>query len=282
MSKYSRKILPMDSNEKVFRHSYRKIYLVTSILLGIGVMLLLNSEAIYILLGFLGLMISASIYYLTIIVRISDVEITSRNWLGSKSLCWNEIARVSTRGQNIRLCNSSEDITLSIDAQMDRYEEILDILYKQRPDLFDADKHDTMSVGTIARIVTIGLGLLAIAASIPFMYDEEMWFLSPLFIGLGLWIIVVFFLSPKSAVLENDTLHILYFFRENSFSVEEIQCFSLEKRRTRDGYIYFVQVKLKNGKPIKLSTTKPGSVVTYQILKRWHEKAKANRSIFSR
>jgi len=282
MSKYSRKILPMDSNEQVFRHSFRKIYLVFSILFGIGSMLMVNSETIYFFLVFLGLLIPASIYYLNIIVRTSDMEITSRNWLGSKSLRWNEIARVSMRGQNIRLHNSSDDVTLFIDSQMDRYAEILDILFKKRPDLIDTDENQSMSRGIFTSIVIIGFGLLIIALSIPFFTDEEVWFLGPLFIGLGLWIIVAFILSPKSVVLENGTLRILYLFREISYPAEEIQGFSLEKTRTRNGYVYFVQVNLINGKPIKLSTTKPGNVITYQTLKRWHEKAKSNRSIFSR
>jgi hypothetical protein len=96
---------------------------------------------------------------------------------------------------------------------------------------------------------------------------------SLIFFALGAYLIGYWFLSPRSVALEGRTLLIIYFFKEVSYTAEDIESISLEKMRTRNGYIYLVQVNLTSGKKIKLPTFKQGASLTHQLLKRWHEKA---------
>ena len=214
-------------------------------------------------------------------VKIYDEEITANGLLGSKSLKWSQIGHVSTRGQSLRLHDRDESVILSLDAQMEGYIEILDLIFSKRPDLFDLNVSESKvflrSIGT--HILVIGFGLMVILISVLGFVDQDHdlnWFFALIFLGLGLYMIVAWFLSPQGFTLENQTLFVKYFFKEITYKVSDINAITLEKTRTRDGYIYFVQVNLKTGKPIKLSGFKQGSALTYQILKRWHAKAVSN------
>jgi hypothetical protein len=97
---------------------------------------------------------------------------------------------------------------------------------------------------------------------------------SVVFFVVGIYGIVSWLLSPKSIVLEGTTLVVRYFFKEVSYSAGDIQFISLEKRRTKNGYVYFVQINLESGKKIKLPSFRQGNILTYQILKRWHEQTR--------
>jgi len=56
---------------------------------------------------------------------------------------------------------------------------------------------------------------------------------------------------------------------------------ALEKRRTRNGYVYFVQAYLKNDKKVNLPTFKQGSGLACQIQKQGHTKGISCRLYYS-
>ena len=272
----------MESTERTFRHSFGKLALMLLGLLALGYAVFSIGSVDYFLVSIVGIGFVVALFYSTSSIRISNEEIVTRRLLGSKSLRWSEIGRVSMRGQALRLHNHEEDVTLSFDSQLESYAEILDIIFNKRPDLFDVGENDVMSTGLFGSLFTIGFGLLLIGLSIfVFSASEELGALYALiFFALGLYVIVSWFLSPKSIILEDQKLLVMYFFKEVSCMANDIKSVTLERRKTRNGYIYFVHVNLNIGKPLKLPGFKQGSVLSYQILKRWHENAISRQSIF--
>lgn len=266
----------MESNKRIFRHSFGKLALIYSGLLIFGFLVYLIGPKGYFLFAMVGIGLIIALFYSTSSIKISDQELTTSRLLRLKSLRWSEIERVSMRGQSLRLHNHDEDIVLSLDSQVEGYAEILDIVFSKRPDLFDEGENTVMSSGWLGNLLILGFGLLIIVVSVlGFSVPEEEYdkIFSVIFFALGVYLIVSWFLSPKSVALEDRTLLLMYFFKEVSYSAEDIHFISLEKRRTKDGYIYFPQLNLRSGKKILLPGFKQGSVITYQILKRWHEKA---------
>jgi hypothetical protein len=265
----------METNEQTFRHSFGKLALMSLGVLFLGYAAFAIGERDYFLMAVAGLAFIIVLFYATSSVRISDEGITTSRLLGSKSLRWSEVASVSTRGPALRLHNRDGDLTLSIDSQLDGYKEILDIVFSRRPDLLDSSENNVMSRNWLNDLLFLGFGLfiLAIAIFLFFMFDESDKLLSVIFLALGVYVIVGWFLSPKSLTLESKNLVMGYLFKEVSHSVDDINSISLEKRRTRNGYIYFVQINLASGKKIKLPAFKQGAPLTYQILKKWHQKA---------
>jgi hypothetical protein len=272
----------MESKERVFRHSFGKLALMSLGIVLLALFAYFLRDANFFLIVVVLFVINLFVYfgYIASSVKISDEEIITNGLLGSKSLKWSEIEHVSTRRQSLRLHDRDGNVIMSLDAQLEGYIEILDEIFRKRPDLFDLREDNVLSRTIINHVVVIGFGLMLILFS-AFFYvvrDEDMvWILIPVFLGSGLYVILSWFLSPQSIILENQTLFVKYLFKDTSYKGSDINSITLEKRRSRDGYIYFVQVNPKTSKPVKLSGFKQGSVLTYQILKRWHAKAAPNR-----
>lgn len=274
----------MESNKRIFRHSFGKLVLMSLGVLFLGYAAFAIGKTDYFLMTLAGIAFMIVLLYATSSVRISDEEITTSRLLGSKSLRWSEIAHVSVRGQALRLHDHDGDLILSIDSQLDGYKEILDIVFSKRPDLFEEGENTVMSSGWLGNLLAVGFGLLIVAVSVLlFSVSEEFEKIySVIFFAVGVYFIVYWFLSPKSIALEDRTLLVMYFFREVSYPAEEIRFISLEKRKTKNGYVYFVQINLESGKKIELPGFTQGAALTYQILKRWHEKATSKDIAISR
>jgi hypothetical protein len=261
----------MESNKRIFRHSLGKLLLMYLGLLIFGLLFYLIGPEGYFLIVIVGIGLIITLFYSTSSIKVSEQEITASKLLGSKSLKWSEIEHVSTGGQSLRLHNHDEDIVLSLDSQVEGYAEILDIVFSKRPDLFNEGENTVMSTGWLVNLLIVGFGLLIIVFSV-FMFSvpEEEFdkIFSVILFALGVYLIVSWFFSPKSVALENRTLLLIYFLKEVSYSAEDIRFISLEKTRTKDGYVYFPQLNLKSGKKIKLPGFKQGTVITYQVLKK--------------
>lgn len=264
----------MEANEQTFRHSFGKVALMFLGVLFLGFLAFLDKTN-YFLFILIGMVLIIALFYATSSVKVSKEEITTNRLLGSKSLRWSEIERVSTRGQSLQLHNHEDDLVLSIDPQLEGYAQILDVIFRKRSDLFDNNENTVMSVGWLGSLLAVGLGLLIMAGSVLlfFVTKEFDRVFSLILFVVGIAIIVSWFLAPKSLTLESKDLMIGYFFKEVPYSAGDINSISLEKQTTRNGYIYFVRVNLKSGKKIKLPTFKEGVPLTYQVLKRWHAKA---------
>lgn len=269
----------MDQTQRTFRHSFGKLVLMFLGGLFFVYMVLSVGESDYFLLAMTGIIFFIAISYATSNVKISSDEITTSRFLVAKSLRWSDIARVSMRGQSLRLHNRDEDVTLALDSQLDGYTEILDIIFNKRPELFDVIENNVLSRNALGLALAIGFGLLIMAFPVfIFWTSEEFDFLyGAIFFVIGLIMMAGWLFTPQRVVLENETMLITYLYKKISYSINDINSITLEKRRTRNGYVYFVQINLKAGKPLKLPGFKQGNALTYQLLKRWHSKGVANQ-----
>ena len=162
----------MESIEKTYRHSFGKLALMFLGGLFIAYIIYASGELDYILLGMAGIIFIVSISYAASSVKISNDEIVTGSLLGSRSLRWTEISRVSMRGQSLRLHNRDEDVTLSLDSQLDGYPEILDIIFNKRPDLFEIE-NNVITRSVWGSIVAIGFGLLMMAISVAVFFTVD-------------------------------------------------------------------------------------------------------------
>ena len=265
----------MDQTERTFRHSFGKLALMVLGGLFFAYIVFSMGELDYFMLAMTGIIFVVAISYATSSVKISGSEITASRFFISKSLRWSDIARVSMRGQSLRLHNRDEDITMSLDSQLDGYTEILDIIFNKRPELFDTAENNVLSRSMLGLILTIGFGLLIMAfpAFIFWASDEFDLLYGTIFFVIGIVMMAGWLFAPQSVALENETMLVSYLYKKVSYSINDINSITLEKQRTRNGYIYFVQLNLKSGKPLKLPGFKQGNALTYQLLKRWHSKS---------
>jgi len=192
----------------------------------------------YFLFGLIGLAFIVFLFYVTSKVKISENEIVTTRLLGTKSLSWVDISHVSMQGQALRLHSSDDDVVLLIDSQLEGYAEILDIVFRKRPDLFDVGNNDVMSRGLLGSIAALGSGLAMVCISVLFFYvagkmETMSIIFAAVFFAIGIFIIANWFLSPQRILLENQTMVVSYLFREVSYTAGDIRSIALVKTKTR-------------------------------------------------
>jgi hypothetical protein len=266
----------MESNEKVYKHTWVKILPLIFVVVMFSSLMGSVKSLGYFYLIIIGISLFYSIHYLTSRVKISETEISTQSWLGTKSLRWNEIVRSSMPFTNLRLHNYDGDMTLSLDSQLPGYPEIVDTIFKRCPGLLDLENNKSISGGILQTIPMVISGLVFLGLAISVLLSSKDLLLPGLFLmALGLIMATSFLLRPRGIEMNGDNLTIRYLFRETTLPSSEIRGISLEAQRSKSGMHFFPLVNLANGKRIRLPGFKPGGIITYQLLKRWHEKATA-------
>jgi hypothetical protein len=179
----------------------------------------------------------------------------------------------------LQLHSRDEDLTLSIDSQLDDYNEILDIIFSGRPDLLEENENNVMPSSWLRNTVVLGSGLFIIAISIVLFFVLEGFdkTFSLLFLALGAYVLGSWFSSPRYLTLESKNLIVAYLLKEVPYSVDDINSISYRRKSKREsGYINFIQIDLRSGDNIQFSAFKHGNAFAYQILKKWHKKAISN------
>jgi len=203
---------------------------------------------------------------------ISDDGISTQGVFGEKSLRWNEINRISGRGYGLRLHNLDGDVALSPSIELPGYEEVIETIGAQRPDLFSPSRHPIFKKTAeyaillpLVALVSIGVGVIVWLQAgnigvIPFL----------VFFITGLAVLGYSFSAPQSVRIEGEALWVKRLWGEKTFSVAEIRSVELAYQRDRSGRNYFVRLNLHRGKPLKLIGLAPAMLVVYLVLKKWH------------
>ena len=228
------------------------------------------------------LVVIISITSLTQKTIISEDEISSQSLLGTKTLRWSEINRVSGRGYSIKLHNLDGDITVVPSPNLPGYEEIVESIGNKRPDLFNPREYDELKSGSFPLLAGLIFTVLFVGMFVGFgllLYnspDAAPVMIAPLIIFLV--IIAVFvgmmFFRPRSLVLDGRSMSIKYFLSEKTLLADEIQSVQFTFQRSRNGKIYFVLLHLVNRKSVRISGLNPSLPVVYLVLKNWHKQNK--------
>lgn len=272
-------------NERIYQHSViTQVFVIGLILLMLGGVcfgLGFGLQTFWLMVPFmllLGFLFISTVFAYTAKAIISEEEITTRSLLGSKTLRWTEIARVSGRGYGIKLHNFDEDTTVSPSVQLPGYEEIVEWIGRKRPDLFGAQEFSEMrrgilqifgsSIATLAIIGLMGLFLWSSDAGSSISID----IILPL-IFLGIIILSILgslFSAPHAVIMEGGMLRLRYLLSEKTMLANEIVSIQYAFTRTRNGKRYYIAVHTADKKTIRISGLNVGLPIAYLALKNWH------------
>ena len=208
---------------------------------------------------------------------ISNDEISTKNLLGTKSLTWSEINRVSGRGYRIKLHNSDGDVTISPSPQLSGYPEVVEWIGLKRPDLFNPQEYSEMAKSWLNTILMPVMGLLIIGIGF-FAYTQASDILFPFLIFgiIGLIFIGTPLVSAQAVAIQGSSIVIGYLFNQKTLPADEIASIDLRFTQTRNGKNYFIAIHLVNRKTIRVSGLSPNLPVVYLVLKNWHKKNASN------
>lgn len=270
---------------KIYRHKPFQLIILVILFAFIFIALFLNAGAneMYILIpfgAFLGIAFLASLYSMTVKTIISDTEISTQSILGTKSLAWSEISRVSGKGSAIKLHNLDGDITVAPSPQLPGFDEIIELVGAKRPDLFNPLAYNEMKRGWFILFPFILLAVFFVAALLGsglmvFTRSE-----TPVVILVPLILVIVIaavffgivFSSPQSVRLDGKSIFIKYLFSEKTLLADEIASIEIRFTQTRNGKNYFVQLNQTNKKSLRISGLNIGLPIVYLVLTNWHKK----------
>jgi hypothetical protein len=205
---------------------------------------------------------------------ITDDGISTQGVFGKKSLRWNEISRVSGRGNDIRLHNHDEDVNLAPSIELPDYEEIIETIGQRRPDLFSSSLHPVFNKTAEYAVILPLVALLPIALGIYIWSraDEFGIIFFAVFLVAGLAVFGFSFSAPQTVKIEGGSLRVRHLWGEKTFSVAEVQSIELAYQNSRNSKNYYVRLKLPSQTAPKLFGLAPSMPIVYLVLKNWHRK----------
>ena len=260
----------MQSNEKTFRYTYilKNLGVVYLLFLAIGFWITFAFDGpVFFIFVFLGVGVLGIIIYVTTSVTVFGEEISGRTLMVSRALRWSEIGSIKSTSSSFKLVNIDGDITIRVNARMDGYAEILDLLYQKRGDLFDANKFKSFSksiTALFAGLISYCLLFLLSMLRLVFGRDWESAGFSIVFGLLVFYMLKGLFFTPKNITLEADALTLQYFRKTNSYLRDNIASILFSGSQ--------VSIILKNNSHIVISGFSASPIVIYFVLRRWHQK----------
>lgn len=257
----------MEPRDRIFRQPYKRFLLLYFALLsflgfGFNLVSLQKIEPVFwfmvVLFGSILLVI-----YLTSGTKISEAEIATENLLESRTIKWSEIVRVSICGyHNMRQSNlvsglsnngnslilrgvdKNTEVIIAVDTK--EFSQLVGILFRKRPDLFEAGKGCVVDFLTTRS--TLGEKFfweyLFIASSVFIVYQTG-FYLAALILGIVLSFSYFFstlnllVTNPFSIILENGVLRFVYLSRTVvAYAASEILSIKLEKVWERQNIVF--------------------------------------------
>jgi hypothetical protein len=229
---------------------------------------------------FLGIVLLTVLNSMTQKTTISDDGISTQNFLGGKSLRWNEINRVSGRGYVIKLHNFDGDMTVFPSPQLPGYEEVVDWIGIKRPDLFNPLEYGEIKRGWLGLVPLVVLALVLAGTFVGFGIAFSKTPQSPDILYMPMFFVAIIFIvflglslfSPQLLTLDGKSLFVKYLFGEKTLMADEITSVELRYTQTRNGKSYFILLTQTNRKSLRISGLSLSLPIVYLVLKNWHKK----------
>jgi len=268
----------MGTNAKTFRYShiFKNLGALYLIFLAIIIFIsLLGIDSVFFIWD--GVMIGCGLIFWVIHsktgVSLSELEISTKSILGTKSIRWSDIDRVFSRSSSLKLRNRDGDVVLTIHPRLDGSAQILEMIFSKRADLFEAYRGDPFLRSNVGNITIVSLGVSFVALAV-IGYAREASienYISVLVIGLFFCAqsLLNWYSNPRNITLENDSLVMNYPNKSVSFSAEDIESVRLGK--TEQEQITSVLMVFRDKKLMQISGFKQTPFIMYPVLKQWHQ-----------
>jgi hypothetical protein len=270
---------------RTYQHTtVTKVFIIGLFLLmfsGVCLALLFGFQEIWLTIPFIFLMVilfAFVVFAYTAKTIVSEEEITTSTLLGSKTLRWTEINRVSGRGYGIKLHNFDEDVTVSPPYRIPGYEEVIEWIGRKRPDLFSSQEYSEMKRGFLqlfGSLIAI-MAVFALMGTFLWVADPGSLTSTDTLFPLIFLVVIIFaaagslLFSPQSLTLEGGTLRVKYLLSEKALLANEIASIHYTYTQTRNGKRYYIALNLADRKTIRVSGLNVSLPVAYLVLKNWH------------
>jgi hypothetical protein len=245
--------------------------------------------------GAIALLSLASLWVVSAKVEVSNEGIQSSHLLmGRAKIAWNEITEFKSNatGQNLNLI-ASNGRKVSVAAQVGGYAQIVDILRRKRPDLFNGQPasrggvpsqvssfagEKTFKRGTVGLIVGYVIGVLCLLfgiwGAINYQGNTSNLLTGLFFIFFGLYLIGNNLLSIQEITITPQQITIVKNFGEEELTHNQIAEIKMKTVRGRRGRVTnFVVIQRISGGSISINGLYGGPELLYGALMNWWQRA---------
>jgi hypothetical protein len=213
---------------------------------------------------------------------VSDEAISSINFLGAKTLEWNEIADIGLKKGNLILSNRDADVKVTVNQQIDDYPEVIKFIKQQRPELWRLDEVNPFHQSYLenALSVLIGFGILIMGGWLLFRDGLTTDSASLILIVLGSSVFLVLhgLLRIRKLSLDQDFLVVHYLVWKRQFHVNDVWSVSLEQEYGKNIVTYPVHIRIRDRKDIVVENVKEGNPILVNAIEMWMSKYKGKQN----
>jgi hypothetical protein len=247
------------------------------------------------ILGGLALLSLGSLWVVSARVEVSNENIQSSHLLiGRAKIAWNEITEFKSNatGQNLNLI-ASDGRKVSITAQVGGYAQIIEILRRKRPDLFNVQPASRGGVtsqitafsgeksfkrGAVGLIVGYTIGVLCLLfgiwGAINYQGNTSNLGIGLFFIFFGLYLLGANLLSIQEIIVKPQQITIVKNFGEEELTHNQVAEIKIKTVRGRRGRVTnFVIIQRVSGGSISINGLEGGPELLYDTLMNWWQGA---------
>jgi hypothetical protein len=268
---------------KMYTISKFRLYVsIIGIVIIIGVMIFNQQQPPMVCFAALVVFVIFQFLPFTYKLIVSNEAISSIDFLGIRTLGWNEVAEIGIKNGNFLLHNNDGDIKVVVNQQIDDFPEVLKFIKQQRPELWHSAETDTFHQNASESVVLIIMSVLifltgAWAINIQGLNTETI--LPIVFIlALSLFLFVDGSMKVQKISLDGDTLVLHKLFWKRRFHVSEVWSVGLEQKFGKQAVLYPVHIKIRNKKDIVVENVKEGNPFIVNAIEMWIEKYKGRQN----
>ena len=271
-------------------------YLAAALLGFFTVAMLCTSPAEALIPGVIGLLSLGSLWVVSARVEVSNEGIQSSRWVTGKSkIAWNEIKefKSAATGQNLNLiANNGKKVTVT--AQVGGYTQIVEILRRKRPDLFNLEPTErggitsqistfsgekTFKRGIFGSILGYALGVVSLLfggwGMLNYQVNSSNLVIGLVFFFFGLYLLGANLLAIQEVVIRPQQITIVGNFGEEELTRDQIAKIEMKSQRQRRGRVVnFVVIQRTSGKALSINGLSGGPELLYGTLMNWWQSAR--------
>jgi hypothetical protein len=271
-------------------------YLAAALLGFFTVAMLCTSPADAFIPGVIGLLSLGSLWVVSARVEVSNEGIQSSRWVTGKSkIAWNEIVefKSAATGQNLNLI-AQDGRKVSVTAQVGGYAQIVEVLRRKRPDLFNLQPSErsgitaqastfsgekTFKRSSVGSIIGYALGLVSLVfggwGMLNYQANSSNLILGLVFFFFGLYLLGANLLAIQEVVIRPQQITIVGNFGEEELTRDQIAKIEMKSQRQRRGRVVnFVVIQRASGKTLSINGLSGGPELLYGTLMNWWQSAR--------
>lgn len=213
---------------------------------------------------------------------VSDEAVSSINFLGTRTLEWNEVAEIGIKNGHLVLNNRDSDVKVTVNQQIDDYPEVIRFIKQQLPNLWNLDDikifHQSYLEQVFTGLIGFGIPALGIWVILQEGFTRQAGFVLVGTILFSAVLVIPNLFHIRQLSIEGDVLVVQHLIWKRQFHVNEVWSVTLEQKYGKNVVTYPVHIRVGDRKDIVIEKAKEGNPILVNAIETWMKKYKGKQN----